>query len=50
MDLKTLFSSFLVLFAPRLILRVLRPNKLDDLYTYASDPEIDQYAIRGCAS
>lgn len=43
MDLKTLFAPFPVLTTPRLILRALRPTDLDDLYEYASDPEIDQY-------
>jgi ribosomal-protein-alanine N-acetyltransferase len=43
MDLKTLFTPFPALATPRLILRALRPSDLDDLYAYASDPEIDQY-------
>jgi RimJ/RimL family protein N-acetyltransferase len=43
MDLKTLFTPFPVLVTPRLILRTLRSSNLDDLYAYASDPEIDQY-------
>jgi ribosomal-protein-alanine N-acetyltransferase len=43
LDLKTLFTPFPVLSTPRLILRALRPTDLDDLYKYASDPEIDQY-------
>ena len=42
MDLKTLFTPFPILSTPRLILRALRPNDLDDLYEYASDPEIDR--------
>ena len=37
------FTSFPVLSTPRLILRDLRPSDLDDLYEYASDPEIDRY-------
>jgi ribosomal-protein-alanine N-acetyltransferase len=41
MDLKTLFTPFPILFTPRLILRALCPTDLDDLYDYASDPEID---------
>jgi len=43
MDLKTLFTPFPVLETRRLILRALRPSDLDDLYEYASDPEIDHY-------
>lgn len=43
MDLKTLFTPFPTLETPRLILRALRPADLDDLYEYASDPEIDHY-------
>lgn len=43
MDLKTLFTPFPVLNTTRLILRALRPSDLDDLYEYASDPEIDHY-------
>jgi RimJ/RimL family protein N-acetyltransferase len=43
MDLRTLFTPFPVLSTPRLILRALRPTDLDDLYTYASDPEIDRF-------
>jgi [ribosomal protein S5]-alanine N-acetyltransferase len=42
-DLKTLFTPFPVLSTPRLILRALRTSDLDDLYEYASDPEIDQH-------
>jgi [ribosomal protein S5]-alanine N-acetyltransferase len=43
MDPKTLFTPFPVLSTPRLILRALHPADLDDLYTYASDPEIDHF-------
>lgn len=43
MDLKTLFTPFPILSTPRLILRALQPSDLDDLYEYASDPEIDEY-------
>ena len=43
MDFKALFTPFPVLSTPRLILRALQPSDLDDLYEYASDPEIDQY-------
>ena len=43
MDLKALFTPFPVLPTPRLILRALQPSDLDDLYEYASDPEIDHY-------
>jgi len=43
MDLKTLFTPFPVLLTPSLILRALQLSDLDDLYEYASDPEIDHY-------
>ena len=43
MDIKTLFTPFPVLPTSRLVLRALRQNDLDDLYAYASDPEIDHY-------
>lgn len=43
MDTTTRFPDFPVLSTPRLILRDLRPTDLDDLYEYASDPEIDHY-------
>jgi ribosomal-protein-alanine N-acetyltransferase len=43
MDIKALFTPFPVLSTPRLILRALQLSDLDDLYEYASDPEIDQY-------
>ena len=43
MDLKTLFTPFPTLSTSHLILRALRLTDLDDLYEYASDPEIDQY-------
>ena len=43
MDIKALFTPFPVLSTPRLILRALRLTDLEDLYEYASDPEIDQY-------
>jgi ribosomal-protein-alanine N-acetyltransferase len=43
MELKALFTPFPILSTPRLILRALQPSDLDDLYEYASDPEIDQY-------
>jgi ribosomal-protein-alanine N-acetyltransferase len=42
-DLKALFTPFPILCSPRLILRALRPTDLDDLYEYASDPEIDHF-------
>jgi [ribosomal protein S5]-alanine N-acetyltransferase len=42
-DIKSFFTPFPTLETPRLILRALRPNDLDDLYAYASDPEIDHY-------
>lgn len=43
MDLKAFFTPFPVLPTPRLILRALQPSDLNDLYEYASDPQIDQY-------
>lgn len=43
MELKTHFDPFPTLNTPRLILRALRPDDLNDLYIYASDPEIDCY-------
>jgi RimJ/RimL family protein N-acetyltransferase len=43
MDLKTLFTPFPTLSTPHLILRALRPSDRDDLYAYASDPEIDRF-------
>ena len=43
MDSKPLFDSFPLLSTPRLILRALALTDLDDLYEYASDPEIDRY-------
>jgi len=43
MDIKTLFTPFPVLSTPRLILRDLKLTDLDDLYEYASDPEIDHH-------
>jgi len=38
--MSNLSSPFPLLSTPRLILRDLRPTDLDDLYEYASDPEI----------
>lgn len=43
MDIKALFTPFPILPTPRLILRALHPSDLNDLYEYASDPQIDQY-------
>ena len=43
MNLKALFEPFPVLETPQLLLRALRPDDLDDLYAYASDPEIDRF-------
>jgi [ribosomal protein S5]-alanine N-acetyltransferase len=43
MDLKALFTPFPILPTPRLVLRALRLSDLNDLYEYASDPQIDQY-------
>jgi ribosomal-protein-alanine N-acetyltransferase len=43
MDVRALFTPFPVLSTPSLILRPLRHDDIDDLYEYASDPEIDLY-------
>jgi ribosomal-protein-alanine N-acetyltransferase len=43
MEPSTRFPDFPLLSTPRLLLRDLRPTDLDDLYEYASDPEIDRY-------
>ena len=43
MDLKTFFTPFPSLSTPRLVLRALRADDLNDLYDYASVPEIDRY-------
>lgn len=43
MELKTHFIPFPTLTTPRLLLRALRPDDLNDLYIYASDPEIDRF-------
>lgn len=43
MDIKALFTPFPVLSTPRLIMRDLKLSDLDDLYEYASDPEIDHH-------
>jgi ribosomal-protein-alanine N-acetyltransferase len=42
-DIKALFTPFPVLSTHRLVLRALRQTDLDDLYEYASDPEIDTF-------
>jgi ribosomal-protein-alanine N-acetyltransferase len=42
-DIKALFTPFPTLHTPRLILRALRLDDLDDLYAYASDPQIDRF-------
>lgn len=43
MNLKALFTPFPTIATPRLLLRALRESDLDDLYAYASDPEIDRF-------
>jgi ribosomal-protein-alanine N-acetyltransferase len=43
MDLKAFFTPFPVLETLRLRLRALRSTDLEDLYLYASDPEIDRF-------
>lgn len=42
-DQNTVCTPFPTLDTPRLILRALRMDDLDDLYEYGSDPEIDRY-------
>lgn len=37
------FTPFPSISTPRLLLRALRPDNLDDLYRYSSDSEIDRY-------
>ena len=43
MDLKTFFTPFPSLSTTRLLLRAMRQDDLNNLYLYASDPEIDRY-------
>lgn len=43
MDLRALFTPFPSLYTARLGLRQLRLDDLQDLYAYASDPEIDRF-------
>ena len=43
MDTTSRFPDFPLLSTPHLILRALASSDLDDLYEYASDPEIDRY-------
>ena len=43
MDISTVFSPFPHLTTERLLLRALRADDLDDLYAYASDPELARY-------
>lgn len=43
MPLQTRFDPFPTLVTPRLALRALRLEDLEDLYAYASDPQIDRY-------
>jgi ribosomal-protein-alanine N-acetyltransferase len=43
LGIKALFTPFPTLSTPRLALRALRQSDLDDLYAYASDPEIDRF-------
>lgn len=43
LDAKTVFTPFPILHTPRLILRALRMDDLDDLYAYASDPELARH-------
>jgi ribosomal-protein-alanine N-acetyltransferase len=42
-DIKALFTPFPTLETARLVLRALRSDDLDDLYAYASDPQIDRF-------
>ncbi len=43
MDIRSLFTQFPTLTTQRLMLRALRQTDLQDLFDYASDPEIDRY-------
>jgi [ribosomal protein S5]-alanine N-acetyltransferase len=43
MDIRSLFTPFPTLATQRLTLRALRQADLQDLFDYASDPEIDRY-------
>jgi ribosomal-protein-alanine N-acetyltransferase len=43
MDPQAVFTPFPTLHTPRLVLRALRMDDLDDLYEYASDPELARY-------
>ena len=43
MDIRSLFTPFPTLPTQRLTLRAFRQTDLQDLYDYASDPEIDRY-------
>jgi len=43
MDIRSLFTPFPMLPTQRLMLRAFRQTDLQDLYDYASDPEIDRY-------
>ena len=43
MDRHSIFAPFPTLETERLRLRALRPDDLDDLWAYSSDPEIDRY-------
>jgi ribosomal-protein-alanine N-acetyltransferase len=43
MDIRSLFTPFPTLTTQRLMLRALRQTDLQDLFDYASDPEIDRY-------
>jgi ribosomal-protein-alanine N-acetyltransferase len=43
MDIRSLFTPFPMLPTQRLTLRAFRQTDLQDLYDYASDPEIDRY-------
>lgn len=43
MDIRSLFTPFPTLPTQRLTLRALRQSDLQDLFNYASDPEIDRY-------
>jgi [ribosomal protein S5]-alanine N-acetyltransferase len=42
-NIKDVFTPFPTLSTPNLILRALQESDLDDLYVYASDPEIDRF-------
>lgn len=45
MEVKDVFGALPSIETPRLLLRPLRPGDVDDLYAYASDPEVARYTL-----